>query len=247
MPRGPWVALLIVSFVLATGRRVTLTGHTDEIHDVAYSPDDRLPASRSADGTARPGLSVLLRGTYESTSLPPELYRNLRHWRARTGKARALSPVMFATLSVRTRRPASSAARLLAYGLLAISMLVGVVFAHGGACAAVELAETGADTLPALLGPSTARSADATLAGHGWGSAQPEGRCLHRRLPPRHQHGTEQDCSAVSPAGAWVPSPLPTAAAVAGALPVAAPVAARVGWGRSPTAPHRDDLCVLRL
>ncbi|SEU40440.1 hypothetical protein [Nonomuraea wenchangensis] len=154
---------------------------------------------------------------------------------------------MFATLSVRTRRPASSAARLLTYGLLAISMLVGVVFAHGGACAAVELAETGADTLPALLGPSTARSADATQAGHGRGSAQPEGRCLHRRLPPRHQHGTEQDSSAVSPAGAWVPPPLPAAAAVAGALPVAAPVAVRVDGGRSPNAPHRNDLCVLRL
>ncbi|MEV5554839.1 hypothetical protein AB0L44_14410 [Nonomuraea wenchangensis] len=38
---------------LATGRRVTLTGHTDEVYDVAYSPDDRLLASRSADGTVR--------------------------------------------------------------------------------------------------------------------------------------------------------------------------------------------------
>ncbi|MFF4616239.1 hypothetical protein [Nonomuraea jabiensis] len=38
---------------LATGRRVTLTGHTDAIYDVAYSPDDRLLASRSADGTIR--------------------------------------------------------------------------------------------------------------------------------------------------------------------------------------------------
>lgn len=38
---------------LATGRRVILTGHTDEIFTVAYSPDDRLLASWSLDGTIR--------------------------------------------------------------------------------------------------------------------------------------------------------------------------------------------------
>ncbi|WP_326641004.1 hypothetical protein OIE67_15985 [Nonomuraea fuscirosea] len=38
---------------LATGRRTTLTGHTNEIYNLAYSPDDRLLASQSSDDTIR--------------------------------------------------------------------------------------------------------------------------------------------------------------------------------------------------
>lgn len=144
---------------------------------------------------------------------------------------------MSATRTTRSRRPAESGAgRWVAHVVFVIALVVGAVFAHGGACAAVELTES---------------------AGHASGvrAAAPHGGphgdlhsafCLHRNLPPRHHHGTEQDCSAVAPAGA--PAPLAVQAAT-----LSYPAPARAGLppvadgARRPSGSPPDLLRVMRI
>ncbi|MGW0484050.1 hypothetical protein [Nonomuraea sp. NPDC003214] len=137
---------------------------------------------------------------------------------------------MLATRTARSRRPATSAAgRLAGHALLVIVMVLGAVFAHGGACAAVELSE------------QAGHSADAGVV-----TADHDAHCRHRQLPAGHQHGTEQNCSAVSPASPPAGAPAHSAAAVShppAAAAVAAPSAATIRL----TAPYREDLCVMRI
>ncbi|MFC5822459.1 hypothetical protein [Nonomuraea insulae] len=95
--------------------------------------------------------------------------------------------MMTVARSFRLRRPATwNAGRLLARALIALALFTGVVFAHGGACAAMVLSE--ADVHPAHT----------SLA---WQDAG----CVHHELPENHRHGTEQELSAFSPDGASAP------------------------------------------
>ncbi|MGW3352191.1 hypothetical protein ACWDA3_53610 [Nonomuraea rubra] len=139
---------------------------------------------------------------------------------------------MLATRPIRYRRPANlGAGRLVAHLVFVIAMVIGAVFAHGGACAAVELAES---------------------AGHGAEvrADEPAGNahsavCLHQNLPPRHQHGTEQDCSAIGPTAAPTPLAVQETAALspqadAGPLTV-------VRDTHSPPGAHTGTLCVMRI
>ncbi|MET7327496.1 hypothetical protein [Nonomuraea sp. NPDC005650] len=135
---------------------------------------------------------------------------------------------MLTTRTVRSRRPATSVAgRSLAHAALALIAFIGVIFAHGGACAAVEMSEHAAHR--AHLVASAAHGVD----------------CLHRKLPPHHQHGTEQDCSATAPSGT------PTMM-----MPAAMSVPAPTSAGEAPSAqagadrlhgPCPENLCVLRI
>ncbi|MEU6721808.1 hypothetical protein ABZ897_61120 [Nonomuraea sp. NPDC046802] len=161
-------------------------------------------------------------------------------------------------LTTRTTRSSRPARRPMTRAALVLVLLVCAVFAHGGACAAVELSEPvahGAD-----LAGDFAHSADPTsVAAHGAGLVGRAARgadlvggvvhsveCLHRKLPVRHQHGTEQDCSAVSP----VYAPLCLAmsalcAASAAEVAAGAPVAqARPSVFATPCL---ENLCVMRI
>ncbi|MEU8364323.1 hypothetical protein AB0C27_50730 [Nonomuraea sp. NPDC048882] len=132
---------------------------------------------------------------------------------------------MLTTRKIRSSRPADiGAGRLLAHLVFVIVMVVGVVFAHGGACAAVELAES---------------------AGHSVRAGEPAGEahgaaCMHRNLPPGHQHGTEQGCSAIGPAAA--PGPLAVQEATA---PPPRPRAGLPPMARDAYA--LGNLCVMRI
>ncbi|MFI6740426.1 hypothetical protein ACIBI9_46525 [Nonomuraea sp. NPDC050451] len=132
---------------------------------------------------------------------------------------------MLTTRTIRSRRPAG---RLTAHAALALALLIGVVFAHGGACAAVELSEPVAHSVD--LKDTAVYSA----------------RCLHRELPPRHQHGTEQDCSAINPAD----TPISAAMSAASSLPSAQAAAAATTVPASaarPASPYLENLCVMRI
>jgi hypothetical protein len=149
---------------------------------------------------------------------------------------------MFATRSARSRRPAAfGAGRLLVNAAVGLVMVIGVVFAHGGGCAAMELAEAVAHrTHPQHGVRMTALRPVLPASG-----VSQDADCLHRQLPPRHQHGTEQDCSAIGP-DASTTSDMPVAVGLsgvreAGGCPAAAPDAAR------PSVPDLMNLCVMRL
>ncbi|SDM13421.1 hypothetical protein SAMN05421874_14027 [Nonomuraea maritima] len=132
------------------------------------------------------------------------------------------------------------------HAMLVIALVLGVVFAHGGACAAVELAEAasyGADAGRLPAGPGS-HGADlerlpADPAVHGIG-------CRHSSLPEHHRHGTEQDCSAGAPAGSPHLTVLLTAIAAAPRAGAAA-VPHGSGAGVPLAAPHLRNLCVLRI
>jgi hypothetical protein len=150
---------------------------------------------------------------------------------------------MFATRSARSRRPAAfGTGRLLVTAAVGLVMIIGVVFAHGGGCAAMELAEAVAHrTHPQHSVRMTALRPVLPLSG-----VPQDADCLHRRLPPRHQHGTEQDCSAISPAGASTTFDMPAAMGMSGireadGCSAASPDAAR------PSVPDLMNLCVMRL
>ncbi|MFG1687196.1 hypothetical protein ACGFNP_44045 [Nonomuraea sp. NPDC049269] len=114
--------------------------------------------------------------------------------------------------------------------MVVLVMIIGVVFAHGGGCAAVMLSEAGAH------------------AEHGvrftpiMSVSSPDARCLHRELPVGHHHGTEEDC----PAGVSVSFDLP-----AGSCASSARLAGRspATWGdRSPPALTAfAEFCALRI
>ncbi|MEO3799822.1 hypothetical protein [Nonomuraea sp. B1E8] len=120
----------------------------------------------------------------------------------------------------------------MAHVVLAITLVVSVVFAHGGACAAVELSE----------GPAHS----AHLPGADRAHAEHDARCLHRELPARHRHGTEADCSVTSPAGAPAPVALPASASLSPARPAGEAPYARADLDCL-SAPHLADLCVMRI
>ncbi|MGW4966922.1 hypothetical protein ACWEPL_57700 [Nonomuraea sp. NPDC004186] len=132
---------------------------------------------------------------------------------------------MLTTRTTRSRRPPGWPA---AHAVLALVLLIGVVFAHGGACAAVELSEP------------VAHSVDLK------NTAVYSARCLHRELPPRHQHGTEQDCSATNPADTPIFAAMSTASSVPSAQAAAAAttVPARAA---GTAAPYLENLCVMRI
>ncbi|MEV4400440.1 hypothetical protein [Nonomuraea sp. NPDC049607] len=152
---------------------------------------------------------------------------------------------MLTTRSARTRRPpAPGAGRWLPRAVLALAMLITVVFAHGGACAAVELSErVQSGSAPTLQSAHL----DAHRHVRRLSGRMPvlAAGCLHGELPPGHLHGTEQQCSATAasaPAVAAVPSLAALPVAVA-AVPVRpAPRAAP----REP-APGPERLPVMRI
>ncbi|MEV0349294.1 hypothetical protein AB0H88_26250 [Nonomuraea sp. NPDC050680] len=141
---------------------------------------------------------------------------------------------MLATRTLRSRRPAArGAGRLLTHAMFAIALVLSVVFAHGGACAAVELSE---------------RVVHSAHPAGGGGSSAPHGvRCLHRDLPVGHVHGTEQDCSATNPTAAPIS---PAGPAVVLSCPAGARTAvaatAPTGIGRG-AGPDRASLCLMRV
>lgn len=152
---------------------------------------------------------------------------------------------MLATRSARFQRPAACrAGRLAAHVLLAISLVLSVVFAHGGACAAVELAEPGiSHSLSHSMAGSAALSGTYSLlsapAGVELGS-----RCAHRELPVGHQHGTEKD-SAITPAGS---ADLPMAASTGDPADDVAGIASpRPAATDRLAGPYLDGLCVMRI
>ncbi|QYC42010.1 hypothetical protein Nocox_22030 [Nonomuraea coxensis DSM 45129] len=113
--------------------------------------------------------------------------------------------------------------------LLVIVSVVGTVFAHGGACAAVERAE----------GVSHGTAVESA----GTAYRQP---CLHRNLPPRHQHGTEQDCSAIGSAAAPILLLPQAALPVTAARALVEAASGPCGSGRA-ALPAPGNLCVMRL
>ncbi|WP_336208744.1 hypothetical protein [Nonomuraea sp. LPB2021202275-12-8] len=141
--------------------------------------------------------------------------------------------MMLATRTAPIRRSAvSGAGRLVAHAVLAITLVVSVVFAHGGACAAVELSEP--------IAHST------HLADGGLAAAEQGARCLHRELPAGHQHGTEQDCSAIKPTG--TPIPVIELAALSVNCPhLAAETSSALADTCRLTAPCWENLCVMRI
>ncbi|GGS62145.1 hypothetical protein GCM10010176_000020 [Nonomuraea spiralis] len=144
------------------------------------------------------------------------------------------------------RPPLPGAGRWLTHAVLAMALLITVVFAHGGACAAVELSER------ASGGPAPAAVQDAASGLHRhvtWSSGRmpvQDAECLHGELPLGHLHGTEQNCSAVAAASAPVVAAvcaLPAVPAGPAALSVrAAPPAVPAG-----VAPGHGYPCVMRI
>ncbi|WP_433512838.1 hypothetical protein ACQP2T_55800 [Nonomuraea sp. CA-143628] len=109
---------------------------------------------------------------------------------------------MLATRTLRSRRPAArGTGRLLTHAVFAIALVISVVFAHGGACAAVELSEPVAHSAQPAGGGGSAFAHGAHLAAGGVSPVTHGVRCLHRDLPMGHVHGTEQDRSATHPTG----------------------------------------------
>ncbi|MGW3353423.1 hypothetical protein ACWDA3_59930 [Nonomuraea rubra] len=139
---------------------------------------------------------------------------------------------MLATRTIRYRRPADvGAGRLLAHLVFVIAMTACAVFAHGGACAAVELAESAGHSADVRTEEPTSNAHSAV--------------CLHQNLPPRHQHSTEPDCSATDPAAA--PAPLATREAII--VPprtCAGPLAVVRDTLPLPGA-HPGNVCVMRI
>ncbi|MEU6797588.1 hypothetical protein ABZ907_38345 [Nonomuraea wenchangensis] len=140
---------------------------------------------------------------------------------------------MLATRTIRSDRPADSGAgRLLAHLVFVITMVVGAVFAHGGACAAVELAESAGHS-------AGVRAEEPAATAH-------RAVCLHQKLPPGHQHGTEQDCSAIGPAtgpaplAMQEPTVLPAGQTCGASLPV-------VGDPHPLPGAQPGNLCVMRI
>ncbi|MEV4374904.1 MULTISPECIES: hypothetical protein [unclassified Nonomuraea] len=154
---------------------------------------------------------------------------------------------MLTTRSARALRPpVPGAGRWWPHAMLALALLITVVFAHGGACAAVELSER------AQGGPApSAQSAHLDVHRHvRWLSGRMPVRdagCLHGELPPGHLHGTEQECAATTATAA--------APAVA-AVPALAAGPAAVGSGAVRPAPRaasrqavsgQENLRVMRI
>jgi hypothetical protein len=145
---------------------------------------------------------------------------------------------MLAISSAHTSRLAAftAAGRLLVCAGLALAILITVVFAHGGACAAVELAEQAAHE----VGTAHIEPTAASPASH-------DETCLHRGLPAGHQHGTEPDCSAaLGPASG--PSPVIASMALHPALAQCVKEPSTSSMDTTPPiSAEQENLCVLRI
>ncbi|MEV4111550.1 hypothetical protein [Nonomuraea sp. NPDC049695] len=120
-------------------------------------------------------------------------------------------------------------------------LLVGVVFAHGGACAAMELSEPAIHAVDPAVDTAVDTAMDPAVD-----AAVDGARCLHRELPARHRHGTEPDCSAISLDDTPLSVATPATRSVATAdgvaeLPIAPARAVRLA------APYLENLCVMRI
>ncbi|MET8156840.1 hypothetical protein ABZT47_10740 [Sphaerisporangium sp. NPDC005289] len=83
---------------------------------------------------------------------------------------------------------------------LMLVMITSLVFAHGGACAAVIMSESDGHVLHETV----------TVL-----EMSPDADCRHHDLPPGHRHGTEQECSATDPPSVQVPSAAQAVLAIA--------------------------------
>ncbi|GAA3235917.1 hypothetical protein [Nonomuraea helvata] len=149
---------------------------------------------------------------------------------------------MLTTRTTRSHRPAG---RLTARAAVMLVLLIGVVFAHGGACAAVELSEPAIHAVDPAVDPAEGAAVDTAESTVG-DTAGYDARCLHRELPSRHRHGTEPDCSAISlddtPLSMATPATRSAAMAHGGAeIPIAPARAVRLA------APYLENLCVMRI
>ena len=113
-------------------------------------------------------------------------------------------------------------------------MIISVVFAHGGGCAAVMLSEAGAHT------KHTVRFTPITSL------AAMDAQCLHRGLPAGHHHGTEQDCSATNPAGAPASFDVPAGVCASSARPAGRSPAVS-GDVFLPAVPGLAEFCAMRI
>lgn len=139
---------------------------------------------------------------------------------------------MLATRMIRSRRPADlGAGRLLAHGMFVIVLIIGAVLAHGGSCAAMEMTETAGQ-----IGHAGVRAHDANSA-----------VCAHRSLPPRHQHGTEQDCSATGPGVASAPLAPQAATAPSPVQTAGGPPPPLANGPLHPPGFPPESLCVMRI
>ncbi|GAA3071046.1 hypothetical protein GCM10017600_56640 [Streptosporangium carneum] len=122
-------------------------------------------------------------------------------------------------------------------------MLVGLVFAHGGACAAVVMSEEGGHAAHTAQGPHR------TSVWRGEECRVPEAPrdtgCHHRDLPSGHRHGTEGDCSAVVAAGSGSPSEAASLPELPSSPTARGPRARHDGSARQ--TPGLLDLCVMRI
>ncbi|MER7506146.1 hypothetical protein AB0L05_25205 [Nonomuraea pusilla] len=144
---------------------------------------------------------------------------------------------------------------------LALALLAGAVFAHGGACAAVVLSEAGAHRAHMAAthpghpghpghgghgghGDMTSRAAPVSGPVSG-PVAGAYGHCSHRDLPELHHHGTEpggSDAGQAPRPEAGTPAAVRVAPAVtAGAAPPEFPPAFLF------SGPVRALLCVIRI
>ncbi|MGW4408288.1 hypothetical protein ACWEJ6_29945 [Nonomuraea sp. NPDC004702] len=142
------------------------------------------------------------------------------------------------------RPPTSGAGRWWPYAMLALAMLITVVFAHGGACAAVELSER------AQGGPApSVQSAHLDVHRHvSWLPGRMPVRdagCLHGELPPGHLHGTEQECAATAAAAPPVAA-APVLAAGPAAV-VSGPLRPALRAASRQAVSGRENLRVMRI
>lgn len=120
----------------------------------------------------------------------------------------------------------------MAQALVVLAMIVGVVFAHGGACAALVLSEAAAHD---VHGHSHASAPTATAISQVTA-------CAHDELPARHHHGMEQDLSVpAAPLTSFCPAGAPPSPTQAARV-LHAPNSGTTQFSRTALA----DLCVMR-
>ncbi|MCG5212956.1 hypothetical protein [Streptosporangium sp. KLBMP 9127] len=141
---------------------------------------------------------------------------------------------MFTTRSVRRHRPAGSfSGRMVANALIAVYLVVGLAFTHGGACAALIISEAAGHA------GHTAQYAPTTTGSPGSG-------CSHDDLPSGHRHGAEHDTSTATVPGAEMPAAEPSATPVLSCLPTERNVRTSYDNSTFPN-PRPPNLYVMRI